>query len=101
MEEYDVVVIGARSGGLVVAIGLAKAGKRVLLVERRLYGGDCTNFGCIPSTSLIASANCARAIEESSSFGLSIVGGSSADRVFSRVRDIGGGPIDCEIGQAF
>lgn len=53
---YPFVVIGAGAGGLVVAIGLAKAGKKVLLIEKGPYGGDCTNFGCIPSKTLIGLA---------------------------------------------
>ncbi len=53
---YSCVVIGAGAGGLVVAIGLAKAGKKVLLIENGNYGGDCTNFGCIPSKTLIGLA---------------------------------------------
>ena len=56
MKRYSIIVIGAGSAGLVVAIGAAKAGKKVLLIEKGNYGGDCTNFGCIPSKSLIASA---------------------------------------------
>lgn len=56
MNRFSIVVIGAGAGGLVVAIGAAKAGKKVLLIERGDWGGDCTNFGCVPSKSLIASA---------------------------------------------
>jgi dihydrolipoamide dehydrogenase len=46
-------VIGAGSGGLTVAIGLAGLGRRVALVEAARVGGDCTNVGCIPSKRLI------------------------------------------------
>ncbi len=46
-------VIGAGSGGLTVAIGLAKLGRKVTLVEKGHVGGDCTNVGCIPSKTLI------------------------------------------------
>lgn len=53
----DVVVIGAGSGGLVVAIGAAMAGKQVCLIDRGTWGGDCTNYGCIPSKTLIAAAH--------------------------------------------
>lgn len=51
-NKYKYIVIGAGSGGLTVAIGLAKTGKEVLLVSKNI-GGDCTNFGCVPSKSLI------------------------------------------------
>ena len=51
------IVIGAGAGGLVIAIGHAKAGRQVLLVDKGTWGGDCTNFGCIPSKALIHAAN--------------------------------------------
>jgi dihydrolipoamide dehydrogenase len=50
---FHTIVVGAGSGGLTVAFGLARAGKRVALVERGPVGGDCTNVGCIPSKTLI------------------------------------------------
>ncbi|MCA9775783.1 MAG: NAD(P)/FAD-dependent oxidoreductase [Candidatus Eremiobacteraeota bacterium] len=53
MSKYHTIVVGAGSGGLTVAVGLSKLGKRVALVERRHVGGDCTNYGCIPSKTLI------------------------------------------------
>ena len=53
MQQFDVVVIGAGSGGLTTAVGCAKIGKRVLLIERSHIGGECTNSGCIPSKALL------------------------------------------------
>ena len=50
--DYDVAVVGAGSGWLTVALGLAKQ-KRVVLIEWGPIGGDCTNFGCVPSKALI------------------------------------------------
>lgn len=50
---FDAIVIGAGSGGLTSALGLAGLGKKVLLIEKDKMGGDCTNYGCIPSKSLI------------------------------------------------
>lgn len=52
-KHFHTVVIGAGSGGLTVATGLARLGKPVALVERGRIGGDCTNVGCIPSKTLI------------------------------------------------
>lgn len=69
-RQYPIVVIGAGAGGLVVAIGAAKSGKKVLLIEKGNYGGDCTNFGCIPSKSLIAAAHAAYAHSNGVQFGL-------------------------------
>ena len=53
LDHYHTLVIGAGSGGLTVAIGLAALGKQVALVEANHVGGDCTNVGCIPSKTLI------------------------------------------------
>ena len=50
--DYDVAVVGAGSGWLTVALGLAKQ-KKVVLIEGGPIGGDCTNFGCVPSKALI------------------------------------------------
>lgn len=70
IKQYDIVVIGAGAGGLVVAIGAVKAGKKVLLIEKGRYGGDCTNFGCIPSKTLIASAESAHHLQTGKTLGL-------------------------------
>src|SRR5215472_2964309 len=55
----DLCVIGAGSGGLAVAAGAAQMGAEVALVERGAMGGDCLNFGCVPSKSLLAAARIA------------------------------------------
>ena len=55
----DLCVIGAGSGGLAVAAGAAQMGAEVVLVERAAMGGDCLNFGCVPSKSLLAAARIA------------------------------------------
>lgn len=52
-QSYSTAIIGAGSGGLTVAIGLANLGKQVALIEGHYVGGDCTNVGCIPSKTLI------------------------------------------------
>ena len=52
-QRYHTVVVGAGAGGLTVAVGLARLGRRVALVEAAHVGGDCTNVGCIPSKTLI------------------------------------------------
>lgn len=56
MQAFDVVVIGAGSGGLTAARRLALAGKHTALIERDLVGGDCLNWGCIPTKTLVALA---------------------------------------------
>ncbi|GGL71094.1 dihydrolipoyl dehydrogenase family protein [Wenxinia marina] len=54
--ETDICVIGAGSGGLTVAAGAVQMGARVVLIEAGEMGGDCLNYGCIPSKALIAAA---------------------------------------------
>ena len=54
--DYDLVVIGAGSGGLTAAIGGAGIGAKTLLVEKNKLGGDCTHWGCVPSKTLIKRA---------------------------------------------
>ncbi len=52
-EHFQTIVIGAGSGGMTVAIGMAGLGRRVALIEGNHVGGDCTNVGCVPSKTLI------------------------------------------------
>jgi dihydrolipoamide dehydrogenase len=52
-EHFQTIVIGAGSGGMTVAIGMAGLGRKVALVEGNHVGGDCTNVGCVPSKTLI------------------------------------------------
>ncbi len=53
----DICVIGAGSGGLSVAAGAAQLGARTVLIESGRMGGDCLNYGCVPSKSLLAAAH--------------------------------------------
>jgi pyruvate/2-oxoglutarate dehydrogenase complex dihydrolipoamide dehydrogenase (E3) component len=55
-DRYQLVVIGAGTAGLVSAAIAAGLGARVALIERRLFGGDCLNFGCVPSKAVIRAA---------------------------------------------
>jgi dihydrolipoamide dehydrogenase len=52
-NRFDVVVLGAGPAGEVAVSTLVKAGKRVALVEREVIGGECSNWGCIPSKTLL------------------------------------------------
>ncbi|MEO6970356.1 MAG: mercuric reductase, partial [Chthoniobacterales bacterium] len=68
--KYNVVVIGAGTAGLVTAAGTAGLGGRVALIERNKMGGDCLNFGCVPSKALISSARLTQSIREAQKWGL-------------------------------
>lgn len=67
---YNVIVIGAGTAGLVTAAGTAGLGGRVALVERGRMGGDCLNYGCVPSKALIKSARVAAVIKSADRYGL-------------------------------
>ena len=54
--KTDVLVIGGGSGGLSVAAGAVQMGARVVLLEGHKMGGDCLNYGCVPSKALLAAA---------------------------------------------
>ncbi len=66
----DICVIGAGSGGLSVAAAAAAFGVDVVLVERGKMGGDCLNYGCVPSKALIAAANRAEEMSRAAAFGI-------------------------------
>jgi pyruvate/2-oxoglutarate dehydrogenase complex dihydrolipoamide dehydrogenase (E3) component len=68
--RYNLVVIGAGTAGLVAAAGAAGLGARVALVERRLMGGDCLNFGCVPSKALIRASRVCSAINHATGYGI-------------------------------
>lgn len=67
----DLCIIGAGSAGLSVAAGAAQLGRKVVLVEKGEMGGDCLNYGCVPSKALIAAAEHASSIRKAKAFGVS------------------------------
>ncbi len=68
--QADICVIGAGSGGLLVAAGASMMGAKTVLIERHKMGGDCLNYGCVPSKALIAAAKTAHAMRHSQRFGI-------------------------------
>ena len=69
----DLCVIGAGSGGLTVAAGASQMGANTILIEKGLMGGDCLNYGCIPSKALLAAAHEAQTIRGAGRFGVNSV----------------------------
>lgn len=90
---YNLVVIGAGTGGLVSAAGSAGLGARVALVEAHLLGGDCLNVGCVPSKALLRCAKAAVAVRHAADFGIRIDGQMSIDfgYVMERMRQLRAG----------
>ena len=68
--KTDVLVIGAGSGGLSVAAGASQMGADVVLLEGHKMGGDCLNYGCVPSKALIMSGKAAHAQRHSAQYGV-------------------------------
>jgi pyruvate/2-oxoglutarate dehydrogenase complex dihydrolipoamide dehydrogenase (E3) component len=68
--QADLCIIGAGSGGLSLAAGTAQLGLKVVLIERGKMGGDCLNYGCVPSKALIAAARRAHMMRSVAPFGI-------------------------------
>ena len=69
-QDYDLVVIGGGTAGLVASAGAASLGARVVLLERHRLGGECLWTGCVPSKALIGSARAAQTVRDGEAFGL-------------------------------
>ncbi|MCX5888279.1 MAG: mercuric reductase [Deltaproteobacteria bacterium] len=78
-RRYNLVVIGGGTAGLVSAAGAAGLGAKVALVERHLLGGDCLNYGCVPSKAIIRSSRVYADIREAGRFGLQVPEGVEVD----------------------
>ena len=66
----DICIIGAGSGGLSVAAAVAAFGRKVVLIEKHKMGGDCLNYGCVPSKAMIAAGKRAHIMRTSGAFGI-------------------------------
>ncbi len=91
--RYNLVVIGGGTAGLVTAAGAAGLGAKVALVERHLLGGDCLNYGCVPSKTLLRAGRAAADIRAAARFGIHAPGGVTVDfgAVMERVRSLRAG----------
>lgn len=76
MKNYDLIVIGLGSAGLTLSISMAKAGFKVLGIDKdaRSIGGDCLNYGCVPSKALIHVSRWVYAAKEAEPFGIKTSG---------------------------
>jgi pyruvate/2-oxoglutarate dehydrogenase complex dihydrolipoamide dehydrogenase (E3) component len=68
--DYDLIVIGGGSGGIVSAVMAGGLGRRVALIEKHRLGGECLNTGCVPSKALIHAAKVAHTMRRAGEFGL-------------------------------
>jgi pyruvate/2-oxoglutarate dehydrogenase complex dihydrolipoamide dehydrogenase (E3) component len=86
MERYNVIVLGAGSGGLTMAAGAAMLGARVALLEKHRMGGDCLNYGCVPSKALLKAARVAQTVRTAELYGIRGAG-PLPDQDLERVMD--------------
>lgn len=102
-ERYNLVVIGAGTAGLVTAAGAAGLGAKVALVERHLMGGDCLNYGCVPSKALIRSSRVSAEIRTAKNYGIQVKGAASVDfsAVMERLRRLRAGISHHDSAQRF
>ncbi|MFL4470046.1 NAD(P)/FAD-dependent oxidoreductase [Tateyamaria armeniaca] len=97
--KTDILVIGAGSGGLSVAAGASQMGADVVLLEGHKMGGDCLNYGCVPSKALIASGKAAHGQNHSEVYGVANVTpkidyGAAKDHVHGVIAQIE--PVDSQ-----
>lgn len=87
--KVDICVIGAGSAGLSVAAGAAQVGASVALIEKGLMGGDCLNYGCVPSKALLAAGHAAQAQRSTAPFGVAAIAPTvSGQGVLDHVRHV-------------
>ena len=86
---YDLIVIGAGSGGLSVALPMHEFGFNVLLIDKsdKALGGECLNDGCVPSKALIHVAKLVHQAREADRFGLQVQGEASMDKVTKYIHE--------------
>ena len=88
--RYNLVVVGAGTGGLLSELVASSLGAKVALVERELMGGDCLNVGCVPSKGLIRASRRAAEVREAQKLGLELPDGARIDfaQAMDRMRSV-------------
>jgi pyruvate/2-oxoglutarate dehydrogenase complex dihydrolipoamide dehydrogenase (E3) component len=86
MPKFDAIIIGAGQAGPPLAGRLTAAGKKVAIIERKLFGGTCVNTGCIPTKTLIANAYAAHMARRAAFYGVNIPGEITVDMKSAKAR---------------
>lgn len=89
--DYDIAILGGGASGLTVAAGSAQAGAKTLLIEKEgRLGGDCLYYGCVPSKTLIKTAQVAFLMKNTQKYGLPEISFPSVDykKVVERIQDV-------------
>ena len=88
-DVFDIIVIGAGAAGLNIASFMNRVGFKVLLIDKsdENIGGDCLNFGCVPSKALIHTARTIGALSEAKHFGVNVSGEVDIEKVNEYIRN--------------
>lgn len=70
VEAYELLIMGGGKAGKTLAMDMARAGRRVAVIERGFIGGSCINVACIPTKALVRAAGVAHLVRESAAFGI-------------------------------
>ena len=86
---YDIIAIGAGSAGLSTALSMNKLGFKVLLIDKKEgnIGGDCLNWGCVPSKALIHISRMVHEARQSEQFGLKVTGEIDVEAVMKYIHE--------------
>lgn len=71
-EHFDIAVVGGGKGGKTMAVKMASAGRRVVMIEKGMIGGSCINVACIPTKTMIQSAKVAELARRAAAFGIRV-----------------------------
>ncbi len=86
MPNYDAIIIGTGQSGPALARRLVAAGRKVAIIERKLFGGTCVNTGCTPTKTLAASAYVAHVARRADEYGVRIEGAVNVDMTAVKAR---------------
>src|ERR1700748_3090293 len=90
-DAFDVIIIGSGPGGYVTAIRAAQLGLKTAIVERELLGGNCLNWGCIPTKALLKSGEIYEQLDHLGDYGLQVEKrGFDFSQVIARSRKVAG-----------
>lgn len=78
-QNFDAIIIGAGQAGPFLAARLAQAGRKVAIIERKLFGGTCVNTGCMPTKTMVASAYAAQLARRAAEYGVQTSASVSVD----------------------
>ncbi len=101
--RYNIVAVGGGAAGLISSIGIAGLGGKSALIERHLLGGDCLNFGCVPSKALLSAGHVAQSARDAARYGVQITGDVNVDfaAVMERLRRLRAGISHHDSAQRF